>query len=249
MFFWSLDEFSGKGSQMKVLILGSGGREHALAWAIRAQPARDGNRLRAGQRRHGPKIPLRPCRSQRPQRHGPPRRGRAARSHHRRARSCRFRWALSTRSASAACASLVPRAPPPCSKPARALPSSFSSATTFLRPTTPSARALLKSRRPSSMFHPPIVVKADGLFAGKGVIICASRNTAAEAAQGLFSGALLGEAAHQVVIEEFLEGDEVSFLCLSDGKHVTPLAAGAGSQAHRRGRHRPQHRRHGGLLH
>jgi phosphoribosylamine--glycine ligase len=73
------------------------------------------------------------------------------------------------------------------------------------------------------MFQPPIVVKADGLFAGKGVIIGTSRHTAAEAAQGLFSGALLGEAAQQVVIEEFLEGDEVSFLCLSDGKHVTPL--------------------------
>ena len=99
------------------------------------------------------------------------------------------------------------------------------------------------------MFHPPIVVKADGLAAGKGVIICASRHTAAEAAQGLFSGALLGEAEQQVVIEEFLEGDEISFLCLSDGKHVTPLAARAGSQAHRRGRHRPQHRRHGRLLH
>jgi glutathione synthase/RimK-type ligase-like ATP-grasp enzyme len=43
------------------------------------------------------------------------------------------------------------------------------------------------------IFHPPIVVKADGLAAGKGVIICESRHTAAEAAQGLFTGALLGE--------------------------------------------------------
>jgi len=81
------------------------------------------------------------------------------------------------------------------------------------------------------MFHPPIVVKADGLAAGKGVIICASRHAATEAAQGLFSGALLGEAAQQVVIEEFLEGDEVSFLCLSDGEHVTPLVP---AQDHKR---------------
>ena len=81
------------------------------------------------------------------------------------------------------------------------------------------------------MFHAPIVVKADGLFAGKGVIICPSRHTAVEAAQGLFSGALLGEAARQIVIEEFLEGDEVSFLCLSDGKHVAPLVP---SQDHKR---------------
>jgi phosphoribosylamine--glycine ligase len=72
-------------------------------------------------------------------------------------------------------------------------------------------------------FHPPIVVKADGLAAGKGVIICTSRETALEAAHGLFTGTLLGESERQVVIEEFLEGDEVSFLCLSDGRHVTPL--------------------------
>ena len=80
-------------------------------------------------------------------------------------------------------------------------------------------------------FHPPIVVKADGLAAGKGVIICASRNTAIEAAHGLFSGALLGAAEQQVVIEEFLEGEEISFLCLTDGKHVAPLAP---AQDHKR---------------
>jgi phosphoribosylamine--glycine ligase len=72
-------------------------------------------------------------------------------------------------------------------------------------------------------FHPPMVVKADGLAAGKGVIICNSRPAALQAAQGLFTGALLGEAERQVVVEEFLEGDEVSFLCLSDGTHVVPL--------------------------
>ena len=80
-------------------------------------------------------------------------------------------------------------------------------------------------------FHPPIVVKADGLAAGKGVIICSSRNTALEAAQGLFSGALLGSAEAQVVLEEFLEGEEVSFLCLSDGKSVVPLVP---AQDHKR---------------
>jgi phosphoribosylamine--glycine ligase len=80
-------------------------------------------------------------------------------------------------------------------------------------------------------FHPPIVVKADGLAAGKGVIICPSRQTALEAARSLFSGKLLGEAAQQVIFEEFLEGDEISFLCLSDGKHVAPLAP---AQDHKR---------------
>jgi phosphoribosylamine--glycine ligase len=81
------------------------------------------------------------------------------------------------------------------------------------------------------VFHPPIVVKADGLAAGKGVLMCDSRQTAIEAANGLFSGELLGAPESQVIIEEFLEGDEVSFICLSDGKHVTPLAP---SQDHKR---------------
>jgi phosphoribosylamine--glycine ligase len=81
------------------------------------------------------------------------------------------------------------------------------------------------------IFHPPIVVKADGLAAGKGVIICDSRNTAAEAAHGLFTGALLGSPEQQLVIEEFIEGDEISFLCLSDGKHVVPLVP---AQDHKR---------------
>jgi phosphoribosylamine--glycine ligase len=63
------------------------------------------------------------------------------------------------------------------------------------------------------------------------VIICTSRQTASEAAQGLFSGQLLGEAAELVVIEEFLEGDELSFLCLSDGKSVKALAP---AQDHKR---------------
>jgi phosphoribosylamine--glycine ligase len=81
------------------------------------------------------------------------------------------------------------------------------------------------------IFHPPIVVKADGLAAGKGVLICQSRRTAVEAAQGLFTGELLGEAERQVVIEEFLVGDEISFLCLSDGKHVAPLVP---AQDHKR---------------
>jgi phosphoribosylamine--glycine ligase len=74
-----------------------------------------------------------------------------------------------------------------------------------------------------SYFHPPIVVKADGLAAGKGVLICESRAMALDSAHGLFNGSLLGETEQQVVLEEFLEGDEISFLCLSDGKHVTPL--------------------------
>lgn len=88
-----------------------------------------------------------------------------------------------------------------------------------------------EAREAVEHFHAPIVVKADGLFAGKGVIICESRATAVESVEGLFSGELLGEKAEQVVIEEFLDGEEVSFLCLSDGTHVAPLAP---AQDHKR---------------
>lgn len=91
--------------------------------------------------------------------------------------------------------------------------------------------SLAEFKKAVEKFHAPIVVKADGLAAGKGVIICQSRQTATEAAQGLFTGKLLGEAAGQVVIEEFLEGDELSFLCLSDGKSVRALAP---AQDHKR---------------
>jgi phosphoribosylamine--glycine ligase len=80
-------------------------------------------------------------------------------------------------------------------------------------------------------FHPPIVVKADGLHAGKGVIICPSRHAALETAKGLLSGKLLGETEQHILIEEYLEGDEISFLCLSDGKNVVPLAP---AQDHKR---------------
>jgi phosphoribosylamine--glycine ligase len=80
-------------------------------------------------------------------------------------------------------------------------------------------------------FHPPIVVKADGLHAGKGVIICPSRHAALETAKDLLSGKLLGETEQHILIEEFLEGDEISFLCLSDGKNVVPLAP---AQDHKR---------------
>ena len=80
-------------------------------------------------------------------------------------------------------------------------------------------------------FHAPIVVKADGLAAGKGVLICETRGIALDSAHGLFDGTLLGEPASQVVIEEFLEGEEVSFLCLSDGKTVASLAP---AQDHKR---------------
>ena len=81
------------------------------------------------------------------------------------------------------------------------------------------------------LFHLPIVVKADGLASGKGVLICETKPEAEQAIEGLFSGKLLGAVETSVVIEEFLTGDELSFLMLSDGKHVAPLVP---AQDHKR---------------
>ena len=82
-----------------------------------------------------------------------------------------------------------------------------------------------------SHFHPPIVVKADGLAAGKGVLICETRGIALQAAKDLFAGKHIESPAGQVVIEEFLIGEEVSFLCLADGKIALPLVP---AQDHKR---------------
>jgi phosphoribosylamine--glycine ligase len=81
------------------------------------------------------------------------------------------------------------------------------------------------------LFHAPLVVKADGLAAGKGVVICQTKEEALETAAGIFSGKLLGSADTKLVLEEFLEGEEVSFLVLCDGKHVAPLVP---AQDHKR---------------
>ena len=76
----------------------------------------------------------------------------------------------------------------------------------------------------------PVVVKADGLAAGKGVIIAADRGEAVEALELIISSRAFGEAGNQVVIEEFLRGEEASFIAFTDGKTVLPLP---GSQDHK----------------
>jgi phosphoribosylamine--glycine ligase len=80
-------------------------------------------------------------------------------------------------------------------------------------------------------FHAPIVVKADGLAAGKGVVICKSKEEAATVSSEMLSGKMLGEAGARVVLEECLQGEELSFLVFSDGERVVPLVA---AQDHKR---------------
>jgi len=80
-------------------------------------------------------------------------------------------------------------------------------------------------------FSVPIVVKASGLAAGKGVVICNTRLEAETTAAQMFSGVLLGAAETEIVLEEFLTGEEVSFFALCDGRHAVPIAA---AQDHKR---------------
>ncbi|MET0659980.1 MAG: phosphoribosylamine--glycine ligase [Steroidobacteraceae bacterium] len=76
----------------------------------------------------------------------------------------------------------------------------------------------------------PLVVKADGLAAGKGVVICATTEEAVQTAEAMFAGQF-GAAGNTVVIEQFLEGEEASFIAMVDGEHILPLAT---SQDHKR---------------
>lgn len=76
----------------------------------------------------------------------------------------------------------------------------------------------------------PLVVKADGLAAGKGVIICETTEDAVRSAQAMFEGQF-GAAGDTVVVEQFLEGEEASFIAIVSGEHILPLAT---SQDHKR---------------
>lgn len=77
----------------------------------------------------------------------------------------------------------------------------------------------------------PIVIKADGLAAGKGVIVAMTLEEAENAVRDMLAGNAFGDAGHRVVIEEFLTGEEASFIVMVDGKHVEPMAT---SQDHKR---------------
>ena len=88
-----------------------------------------------------------------------------------------------------------------------------------------------EARRYVAEVGPPIVVKTDGLAAGKGVFICESLKEAEEAVDEILRARIFGDAGARVVIEEYLEGEEVSFMALTDGRTVVPLAS---SQDHKR---------------
>jgi phosphoribosylamine---glycine ligase len=77
----------------------------------------------------------------------------------------------------------------------------------------------------------PVVIKADGLASGKGVVVAATRDEAAAAVDSMLTEHRFGAAGNRVVVEDFLEGEEASFIVMCDGTHVLPLAT---SQDHKR---------------
>ncbi len=77
----------------------------------------------------------------------------------------------------------------------------------------------------------PIVIKADGLAAGKGVIVAMTEKEAEDAIQDMLAGNRFGNAGHCVVVEEFLQGEEASFIVMTDGENILPMAS---SQDHKR---------------
>jgi len=117
------------------------------------------------------------------------------------------------------------------------LESSKSFAKEFLQrhhiPTAPFAicDSIEQVRSALGHFHTPVVVKADGLAAGKGVVIAKNKDQAAGVAAEMLSGRMLGDAGARVVLEECLKGEELSFLVFSDGERVAPLVA---AQDHKR---------------
>jgi phosphoribosylamine--glycine ligase len=122
-------------------------------------------------------------------------------------------------------------------KAAAQLESSKSFAKEFMQrhriPTAHYAICTQKAELKSALahFHTPIVVKADGLAAGKGVVVAQTKEEAQRTAEEMLSGKMLGEAGARVVLEEFLKGEELSFLVMSDGERVVPLVA---TQDHKR---------------
>jgi phosphoribosylamine--glycine ligase len=98
---------------------------------------------------------------------------------------------------------------------------------------TASHAAFTTIEEASSYIHrvgAPLVVKADGLAAGKGVILAQSEQEAIAAVELMLKKNAFGEAGHRIVIEDYLQGEEASFICMVDGEHILPLAT---SQDHK----------------
>ena len=233
---------------MNILLLGSGGREHALAWKIAASPlltklwcapgnagiAREAECVALDITDHAAVIDF--CRRnavdlvvvgpEAPLAAGHRRRSRGGRHHGVRAVARRRR------------SSRAPRASP------RTLCSELDIPTGAYRRFTDAARRAAYVRAQGA----PIVVKADGLAAGKGVVVAETLAEAEAAHRHDVRAARFGAAGAEVVIEEFMEARKSSFFALSDGEHRAAARRRPGPQARLRRRQGPEHRRHGRLF-
>lgn len=217
---------------MKVLIVGSGGREHALAWKCAASPRVTEVLVAPGNAGTAREPKVRNVAVQATDIDG---------------------LIRTARNEGVALTIIGPEAPlvigvvdtferaglrcfGPRQAPAR-LEGSKAFAKEFLRrhriPTAASITVTRDTFDPEAVRRQrtPIVVKASGLAAGKGVVIAQTAAEAIAAAEAMLAGKLLGDAGREVVIEEFLEGEEASFIVMADGSHILPLAT---SQDHKR---------------
>lgn len=215
---------------MKVLVLGSGGREHAIAWRLSRSPsvtqvfAAPGNPGCATVAKCTPVQTTTPV------------------EFIKAARACQADLVLSGPEAPLVdgAADLFANEGIPFFGPTRAaarLEGSKIFAKQFMqRAAIPTARfaateSLDEARAALDQFTYPVVVKADGLAAGKGVVICEDRRAAEITLESMFAGQLVGAAGSRVVLEECLEGEEISFIGVSDGERIVSLEP---SQDHKR---------------
>ncbi len=216
---------------MKILIVGSGGREHALAWKCAASSrvtevlVAPGNAGTAGE----PKVRNVPVQAS----------NIGGLAELARAEGVALTLIGPEAPLVAGVVDVFERSGLRCFGPRQAaarLEGSKAFAKEFLRrhriPTAASVTVTRDSFDPEAVRRQrtPIVVKASGLAAGKGVVIAQTAAEAVATAEAMLAGKL-GEAGREVVIEEFLEGEEASFIVMADGLHVLPLAT---SQDHKR---------------
>lgn len=214
---------------MKILLVGSGGREHALAWAISASPlvsrlicapgnpgiaevaecvpigAMELDRITAYARENGVDFVV----------IGP---------------EAPLSAGLADRLEDAGIKALGPSAAAALLESSKGFTRDLCEAAGVPGPAFKRCKDAASARGFAESLGYPVVVKADGLAQGKGVVIAESRAEATAAIDSMFGGAF-GAAGDEVVIEEFLEGQEASLFALSDGEHILPLT---GAQDHKR---------------
>lgn len=216
---------------MKVLVIGSGGREHALAWKLAQSPKVTQVFVAPGNA--GTALEPKVCNVNID--------SLAIAELKQFAEEERIALTIvgPENPLSIGIVDLFSKADLPCFGPTRAaalLESSKAFSKDFMRQyKIPTARYQVFTEIPKALAYLatqsyPIVIKADGLAAGKGVVIAQDADEAEKTVREMLSEKVLGDASNQIVIEEFLQGEEASFIVMADGNHAIPLAS---SQDHK----------------